>query len=138
MQSCSKIALSTIRPLKSDSPSPGLSTTPSIAAEYDDRAPARVSTPNAQEGALSAGRQSLGARARGTRKARTRSQGSVRRAPCALVVLVPRRRLAARGTRRAGGRARLSGARADRPRRRLRLARVCARGEALRRPPDHR
>ena len=38
----------------------------------------------------------------------------------------------------AGGRARLRGARAHRPRRRLRLARVRARGEALRRPRDHR
>ena len=62
----------------------------------------------------------------------------LRRAARALGLLVPRRRVAARGARRARRRARLRRARAHRPRRRLRLARVRARGEALRRPPDHR
>ena len=62
----------------------------------------------------------------------------VRRAPCPFSLFVPRRRLAAR---RAGGArrgARLRGAGADRSRRRVRLARVCSRGESLRRPADHR
>src|SRR5690242_16122159 len=62
----------------------------------------------------------------------------VRRAARALGVLVPRRRVAAGGAGGDGGRARLRGARAHRPRRRLRIARVRACGEALRRAPDHR
>ena len=69
---------------------------------------------------------------------RVRQTRAVRRAARTLGVLVPRRRVAARGARRARGRARLRRARAHRPRRRLRLARVRARREALRRPPDHR
>ena len=62
----------------------------------------------------------------------------IRRAPLPLSVFVPRRRLAARGARRPGGRPRLRGARAHRSRRRLRLARVCARGQGVRRPAGHR
>ena len=61
----------------------------------------------------------------------------LRRAPLPFGVLVPRRRVAAGGARRARGRARVRGARAHRPRRALRLARVRARGEVLRRPADH-
>ena len=66
------------------------------------------------------------------------ARAPVRRAARALGVLVPRRRVAAGGARRARRRARLRRARAHRPRRRLRLARVRARGEALRRARDHR
>ncbi len=50
---------------------------------------------------------------------------------CHSRVLVPRRGVAARGARGAGGRARVRGARAHRPRRPLRLARVRARGEGF-------
>src|SRR3954451_21704979 len=80
MQSCSNVALSTIRPPKSDSPSPGLSTTPSIAAEYDVRAPARVPSPYAQEGAVSPCRQRFAEVAGGAEAPRARSEGAVRRA----------------------------------------------------------
>jgi hypothetical protein len=62
----------------------------------------------------------------------------VRRAARALGVLVPRRRVAAGRSSRCRRGARLPGAGADRPRRRLRLARVRAQREALRRSPDHR
>src|SRR5215212_6025958 len=62
----------------------------------------------------------------------------LRRAPQPLLVLLPRRCLAAGGAGRAGGGARLRGARAHRPRRAVRIARVRARGEGLRGPPDHR
>ena len=55
----------------------------------------------------------------------------LRRAALPLGVLVPRRCVASRGARRPGGGARLRGARAHRPRRRLRLARVRARGEVV-------
>ena len=65
---------------------------------------------------------------------RVRSLDGLRRAALPLRVLVPRRCVPAGGARRAGGRARLRGARAHRPRRRLRLARVRARGQVLRRP----
>ena len=67
-----------------------------------------------------------------------RAERELRRAARPLGLLVPRRRVAARGARRARRRARLRGARAHRPRRRLRLARVRARGEGVRRAPDHR
>src|SRR4029077_21187207 len=118
--SWSKLDLSTIRPPKSDSPSPGLSTTASIAAEYDDRAPAGVSAPDAEEGTLPARRLAVAACTHGAPAARAHREGAVCRAACPLVVLVPRRGLAAGGARSAGGRARLPGARVDRPRRRLR------------------
>src|SRR5262245_13456244 len=86
MQSSSNVVLSTIRPPNSDSPSPGRRTTPlaaptAIASEYDDRAAARVSPPDAEEGA---------ARPRSAEAA----DHAVRRAPCPLVLLVPRRRVA--------------------------------------------
>ena len=61
----------------------------------------------------------------------------IRRAPCAFCVFLPRRSLAARGAGRSRGGARLRGACAHRPRRRLRLARVRARGEGVRRAADH-
>ena len=64
--------------------------------------------------------------------------GRLRRAPLPFGVLVPRRRLASRGARRASGGARLPVARSHRPRRRLRLARVRACRQARRHPADHR
>src|SRR4051812_47218363 len=85
MHSWGKVALRTILPSNSDSPSPGLSTTPAIDGEYAGRAPAGAPTSDAPEGAARAGRR-VEAEAR-----------PVRRAPCALVVLVPRRRLAPGG-----------------------------------------
>src|SRR3989442_10577008 len=103
MVSRSKSALITMRPPKSTSPSPGPSTTPFIAFEYDDRASARVSAPDAEEGEAGAGCAEACVRA-------------VRRAACTLVLLVPRRRVAAGGACGAGRGARLSGARPDRPR----------------------
>ena len=69
---------------------------------------------------------------------RVEQEGELRRAARPQRLLVPRRGLAAGGAGGAGGGARLHGARAHRPRRRLRLARVRARGEAPRRPADHR
>src|SRR5919204_1050925 len=111
MQSSSSVALRTILPPKSDSPSPGLSTTPAIPHEYADRAPARVPPSDAEAGA---------ARSRHAQE----EDGAVRGAACPLVVLVPRRRLAAGGARRRRGGARLPRTRAHRPRRRLRLAGV--------------
>ena len=66
------------------------------------------------------------------------SDRQLRRVALPFGVQLPRRRVAARGARRAGGGARVRGARAHRPRRRLRLARVRARGEGLRRAADHR
>src|SRR5438128_2551189 len=125
MQSWSKSALITILPPKSASPSPALWMTPAIASEYDGRASARVSAPDAEEGATGADR-------------RAANCGPVRRATCAFVVLVPRRSVAAGGARGAGRRAWLSGARAHRPRRRVRLAGVRARSETLRRTSHHR
>src|SRR5580765_7855728 len=125
MQSWSNVALRTIRPPNSTSPSPGLSTTPAIAGEYDDRASTRVPASHAKAGPA------------GARSAET-EHDPVRRAARALVLLVPRRRVTPGGARRRRGRARLSRARPDRPRRRLRLPGVRACGEALRRPPDHR
>jgi hypothetical protein len=102
--SCSKLDLSTIRPLKSDSPSPGLSTTASTAAEYDDRAAAGVSAPHAEEGALSTHR-SGSQRAPAARRARERRrQVPYVELQCHFVVLVPRRRVATGGARGAGGR----------------------------------
>jgi hypothetical protein len=62
----------------------------------------------------------------------------IHRASRTLRLLVPRRRLAARGARGPGGRAWLRGAGAHRPRRGLRVARVRARREGVRRPADHR
>src|SRR5438093_8850123 len=125
MQSSPKFALITIRPPKSASPSPGLCTTPGIASEYDDRAAARVSAPDSEEG------QAL------TEYSQEQHR-SVRRAARPFVVLVPRRGVAAGRARRQRRRARLSSARAHRPRRGLRLARVRTRGQALRRASYHR
>ena len=61
----------------------------------------------------------------------------VRRIALPLGVLVPRRSVASGGARRACGRARVPGARSDRPRRGLRLARVRPCGEARGHPADH-
>ena len=71
----------------------------------------------------------------------TGKQPSARRlrgAALPLGVLVSGRRVAAGRARGACSRARIRGARAHGPRRPLRLARVRACGEALRRAPDHR
>ena len=62
----------------------------------------------------------------------------IRRAARALGLLVPRRGLAARGARRAGGRARLRRVRAHRPRRGLRVTRVRLCRQAPRAARDHR
>ena len=80
-------------------------------------------------------RRTRAARARGRQHA---VAGAVCRAARSLRLLVPRRRVPAGGARRARRRARLRRARAHRSRRRLWLARVRARREALRCPPDHR
>src|SRR6266540_840020 len=100
------------------SPSPGRTTIPSIAPEYDGRATARVSPSNAEEGAARSWDAAAG-------------DNAVRGAARALVILVPRRSVAAGGARRPRGRARAHGNRAHRSRRRLRLARVRARRQAL-------
>src|SRR5439155_17687970 len=110
MQSCAKSALITIRPPKSASPSPALRTTPSIAPEYDDRPATRVCTSDAKE--AEAGSEYAGARL-----------SAVRGVARALLVLLPRRGFAPGGACRAGCRVRLSGARADRPRRGVRISR---------------
>ena len=75
---------------------------------------------------------------RGSRPRAGSLDGRVRRAALSFRVLLPRRRVPARGARGARGRARLRGARAHRPRRPLRLARVRARGEGVRGAADHR
>ncbi len=72
------------------------------------------------------------------RKTRPPRFGDVRRAPRAFGLFLPGRRLASGGGGAAGGRARLRGPSAHRPRRGLRLARVRPRGEDLRRARDHR
>src|SRR4249919_2015983 len=78
---------------------------------------------------------------RSTRDVRPRTElqpsARVRRAPLPLCILVSRRRVAAGGACRAGCGARVRSARAHGSRRRVRLARVRARGEVVRRAADH-
>src|SRR5205814_3115797 len=98
-------------------------TIPSTGREYDDRP--RDSASQAEEGTT---------RAVGVAK----DVGTVRGAACALGLLLSRRSFAAGRACGPRGGARLRSACADRSRRALRLARVRACGETLRRASDHR